>query len=172
MNNIFNLIDEMESYFDTCKKVPISNKLMVDIEVIYEFMTDLRLKLPEEIKRAERIVDEKEKILLEAKYEANNVEKQAEGRVSQLVNQHEIVQKAYEEAEKVVKEAKNTSKEMKLGAYEYVDELIAQLEVAIKDTFHQTNLHYSKFEEYMQKQLQALEVNRQELENRKTGKKR
>jgi len=172
VNNIFNLIDEMEGYFDTCKKVPISNKLMVDIEVIYEFMTDLRLKLPEEIKKAERVLDEKEKILLEASQAANSAEKDAELRVTKLINDHEIVQKAYVEAEVVMGEAKNTAKEMKLGAYEYVDELIAQLEVAVKDTLQESNQHYEKFEEYMKRQLVALENNRQELQVRRNGKKR
>jgi vacuolar-type H+-ATPase subunit E/Vma4 len=171
MNNILNLIDEMENYFDTCKKVPISNKLMVDIEVIYEFMTDIRLKLPEEIKRAERIVEEKEKILLEAKKSANNVEREAEARVYQLINEHEIMKQAYAEGEKIVAEAKNTSREMKLGAYEYVDELLSQLEAAVKDTLEQSSTHYSRFEEYMTHQIESLEANKNELAHRKTGKK-
>lgn len=171
-NNILNLIDEMESYFDTCKKVPISNKLMVDIEVIYEFMTDLRLKLPEEIKRAERIIEEKEKIIYEASQAATTAEKEAEARVAKLVNEHEIVQKAYQEAEIVVNEAKNTAREMKLGAYEYVDELISQLEAAVRDTLQETNNQFSRLDEYMQRQLAALENNRQELQQRKNGKKR
>lgn len=172
MNNIFNLIDEMEGYFDTCKKVPISNKLMVDIEVIYEFMTDLRLKLPEEIKKAERVLDERDKILSEASQAATHAEKDAEMRVAKLVNDHEIVQKAYVEAEAVMEEAKNTAKELKLGAYEYVDELIAQLESAVKDTLNQSHQHFEKFEEYMKRQLNSLENNRQELQVRRNGKKR
>lgn len=170
MNNIFNLIDEMENYFDTCKKVPITNKLMVDVEIIYEFMTDLRVKLPEEIKRAERIVNEKEKIIYDAKHMAQNVEKEAEGKVSSLVNDHEIKRHAEEAAEKIIYDAKNTANEIKLGAYEYVDELIAQLEVAVKDTLENSSSHYSRFEGYMTKQLAALEVNRQELIDRRSGK--
>jgi len=170
MNNIFNLIDEMENYFDTCKKMPITNKLMVDMEVIYEFMTDLRLKLPEEIKRAERIVNEKEKIIYEAKHAAQNAEKEAEGRVHQLINNHEIMQQAHLEAERVVSDAKSTAAEIKYGAYEYIDELIAQLELAVKDTYDQTNTHYKRFETYMNKQIEALEINRQELDDRRNGK--
>lgn len=172
MNNIFNLIDEMESYFDSCKKVPITNKLMVDIEVIYEFMTDLRLKLPDEIKKAERVLDEREKIMYEATQAVTNAEREAETKVAKLVNEHEIVQKAYKEAEVVVNEAKNTAKEMKLGAYEYVDELIAQVETAIQDTLRDTNSHYAKLDEYMKKQVNLLEGNRQELQIRRNGKKR
>jgi len=172
MSNIFNIIDEMESYFDTCKKVPFSNKISVDIEVIYEFMTDLRMKLPEEIKKAERIIEEKEKIIYEAKESANNLEKEMETHISKMVNEHEIMQKAYKEAEVVLAEAKNTSRELKLGAYEYVDELIAQLQVAVQDTLSETHSHFEKYEEYLAKQLDVLEKNRQELLERKNGKKR
>jgi hypothetical protein len=169
MNNIFNLIDEMENYFDTCKKMPITNKLMVDMEVIYEFMTDLRLKLPEEIKRAERIVNEKEKIIYEAKHAAQNAEKEAESKVHELINNHEIMQQARFEAERIVVDAKSTAGEIKLGAYEYIDEIIGQLELAVKDTFEQTHSHYTRFETYMGKQLEALDINRKELEDRKKG---
>ena len=170
MNNIFNLVDEMESYFDTCKKVLISNKLMVDMEVIYEFMTDLRLKLPEEIKRAERIIEEKDRILLEAKSTANNVEKEAESRLEKLVNEHEIVKKAYEESEKILAEAKNTAREMKLGAYEYVDEIISNLESAVNETINQCDQTYNRYSEYMKKQLEVLSDNRRDLEMRRNGK--
>lgn len=168
MNNIHNLIDEMESYFDTCGKVPISGKLMVDMDVIYEFLTDLRLKLPEEIKRAERIINEKEKIIYEAKHAAQSAEKEAEGKVYELINDHEITQQARVEAERMIADAKSTADEIKYGAYEYIDEIIAQLEVAVKDTYEQTNTHYKRFEMYMNKQLEALETNREELERKRT----
>ncbi len=48
--------DEMESYFEECKKMPFSNKVIVDMEVVYEFLTDIRLRLPEELKRSQKIV--------------------------------------------------------------------------------------------------------------------
>lgn len=172
MNNIFNLIDEMESYFDTCKKVPISNKLMVDIEIIYEFMSDLRLKLPEEIKRAERIVEDRDKIIKEANQSAVQAQKEAQLRVEQLVNEHEIIQKALVEAEQIVEESKSTAQEIKASAYEYVDELIVQLESAVRETLEDTNQQYQRYEDYMRRQMTALEQNRQELNVRKTGKKR
>ncbi len=172
MNNIFNLIDEMESYFDTCKKVPISNKLMVDIEIIYEFMSDLRVKLPEEIKRAERIVEDRDKIIKEANQSAVQAQKEAQLRVEQLVNEHEIIQKALVEAEQIVEESKSTAQEIKASAYEYVDELIVQLESAVRETLEDTNQQYQRYEDYMRRQMTALEQNRQELNVRKTGKKR
>lgn len=167
MSDVFNLIDEMEVYFEQCKNMPFSNKIIVDIDVIYEFMTDLRLKLPQEIKQSQRLLEEKEKIMFDAQRNAENIEKETEDRVMQLVNEHEIMQQAYIEAEKVLSEAKNTAREMKLGAYEYVDEMIAQIEVAVRDTLIKTNDYYEKFGTYMENQLQVLEENRKQLQERK-----
>jgi vacuolar-type H+-ATPase subunit H len=167
MNSVFNLIDEMEGYFEQCKSMPFSNKIMVDIDVIYEFMTDLRLKLPQEIKQSQRVIEQKEKIMFDAQRNADNIEKETEDRMMKLVNEHEIMQKAYKEAEKVVGEAKNTAREMKLGAYEYVDEMISQIEVAVRDTLGKTNDHIEKFGTYMEGQLQILEDNRRQLQDRK-----
>ena len=167
MDSVYDLIDEMEVYFEQCKSMPFSNKIIVDIDVIYEFMTDLRLKLPQEIKQSQRLLEEKEKIMVDAQRSAESIEKQTEDRVMKLVNDHEIMQQAYKEAEKVIGEAKNTAREMKLGAYDYVEEMISQIELAVKDTLTQTNDVYNKFGSYMEKQLHVLEENRKQITDRK-----
>lgn len=167
MSDVFNLIDDMEGYFEECKSVPFSNKIVVDMEVIYEFITDLRLKLPEEIKRSQRILEEKERIILEARREAKNAESMATTRVNELVNNHEITLKAEDRAEELLFSANETAKEIKIGAYEYVEELVAQIELAMKDTVEQTSVHYAKFEEYVDQQIKVMSSNREELRTSK-----
>lgn len=164
MSDVFNLIDEMEGYFEECKSVPFSNKIVVDMEVMYEFMTDIRLKLPEEIKRSQRILDEKERIIAEARSEADQAETRAASRVDELVNDHEISRKAEQKANGTIAIAEQTAKEIKLGAYDYVEELVEQVENAMKDTVEQTNLHYSKFEHYIEQQIQTMMSNKEELQ--------
>jgi hypothetical protein len=165
------LINEMEDYFESCSKVPFSNKIMVNPEVIYELMTDMRLKLPEEIKRCQRIISEKDKIILDAKKNAENVEKETENKMLELINEHEIMQQAYSEAEVILAEAKNTSRELKLGAYEYADEIISKVEQITKDSLFDAHKVYEQFEEYMKHQLETLSENRQDLQDRKIKKK-
>ncbi|GMQ56912.1 hypothetical protein AN1V17_13060 [Vallitalea sediminicola] len=171
MSSIMDLINEMEDYFESCSKVPFSNKIMVNPEVIYELMTDMRLKLPEEIKRCQRVISEKEKIILDAKKSAENVEKETENKMMELINEHEIMQQAYSEAEIILTEAKNTSRELKLGAYEYADEIIGKIEESTKETLFETHKVYEQLEEFMKIQLETLIENRQDLQNRKVKKK-
>ena len=164
MSDVLNLIDEMEGYFEECKTMPFSNKVIVDMEVMYEFMTDLRLKLPEEIKRSQRILEEKERIVDEARQEAQVAEAKAEARVSELVDDHVISQKAREEADALLAKAEFTANEIKAGAYEYVEEIVQQVEVAMSDTLEQANSHYAKFENYLSQQIKVMVNNREELE--------
>lgn len=163
MSDVLNLIDEMEGYFEECKTMPFSNKVIVDMEVMYEFMTDLRLKLPEEIKRSQRILDEKERIVDEARQEAQVAENRASARVAELVDDHVITRKAQEKADEIMAKATYTAKEIKLGAYEYVEEIIRQAELAMSDTLEQANSHYTKFENYLGQQIRVMASNREEL---------
>jgi len=169
MSDVVNLIDEMEGYFEECKTVPFSSsKLIVDEVALYEFLTDLRLKLPEEIKRAQRILDEKERIILDAREEAKEAESKAAARVESLVNEHKISQQAEVRAEEIIGEAKALAKEIKISAYDYVEDLVEQIETAMHDTIEQANNHYSKFEDYMIEQIKVMESNRNELKSGRT----
>lgn len=167
MSDVLNLIDEMEGYFEECKTMPFSNKVIVDMEVMYEFMTDLRLKLPEEIKRSQRILDEKERIVDEARQEAQVAESKAEARVAELVDDHVISRKAKEDADELISKAEYTANEIKAGAYEYVEEIVQQVELAMSDTLEQANHHYAKFENYLSQQVKVMARNREELKTSK-----
>ncbi len=163
MSDVLNLIDEMEGYFEECKTMPFSNKVIVDMEVMYEFMTDLRLKLPEEIKRSQRILEEKDRIVEEARQEAQVAESRAEARVAELVDDHVISRKAKEQADELIAKASYTANEIKAGAYEYVEEIVQQVELAMSDTLEQANHHYAKFENYLSQQIKVMAGNREEL---------
>ncbi|QUI22937.1 ATPase [Vallitalea pronyensis] len=171
MSSIMDLINEMEDYFESCNKVPFSSKIMVNPEVIYELITDMRLKIPEEIKRCQRVLDEKDKIIMEAKQHALNVEKETENKMLEMVNEHEIMQQAYSEAETILTEAKNTSRELKLGAYEYADEILVKIEEAARATMIETQSAYQQMEAFMNGQVEMLLNNRQDLQDRKVKRK-
>ncbi len=163
MSDVLNLVDEMEGYFEECKTVPFSNKVVVDMEVMYEFMTDLRLKLPEEIKRSQRILEEKERIIEDARTEAANAEALAAARVDELVDENIISKKAQIKADELISNAHHTAEEIKLGAFEYAEEIVEQIELAMKDTLEQAAHHYSKFDNYLAQQVRVMQSNREEL---------
>lgn len=167
MNDVFKLVDEMESYFEECKKMPFSNKVVVDMEIVYEFLTDIRLRLPEELKRSQKIVDEREKIIRDAVAEADAMRKQVESVVSSQVDEHEISKQAYEKADAILARARTAESEMILSAYDYVDEVVGQIQAALVDTMIKTEEHFSKLDDYVKQQVKMFDDNREELEKRR-----
>ena len=70
---VFTLLDNLEDLIENSKKVPLSNKIMVEQKEVLNLIKDIRNKLPEELKVAKFVRQERERILAEAKKEANDI---------------------------------------------------------------------------------------------------
>ena len=102
-SRIEQLIDEIEEYIDNCKYQPLSNtKIIVNKEEIDELLRELRMKTPEEIKRYQKIISNKEAILNDAREKAQSLINEATEQTTELINEHEIMQQAYAQANEVV----------------------------------------------------------------------
>lgn len=95
-SKIEQLIDEIEDYIDNCKFKALSNtQIIVNKEEIDELLRELRLKTPEEIKRYQKIISNKEAILNDAREKASALINEATLQTNELINEHEIMQQAY-----------------------------------------------------------------------------
>lgn len=105
-SRIEQLIDEIEEYIDSCKPKFMSNtEIVVNKEEIDELLRELRMKTPEEIKRYQKIISNKEAILNDARAKAEALINDATEHTNELVSEHEIMQQAYARADQVVKMA-------------------------------------------------------------------
>ncbi|AGC67790.1 H+-ATPase subunit H [Thermoclostridium stercorarium subsp. stercorarium DSM 8532] len=125
---ILTLLDALEDAIENAVSVPFSGKCMVDRNEILEIIQDIRLKLPDDLKQAKWISKERSRILAEAQQEADNIIKNAESRISALVNEHEISRKAQEQAETIINNAKKNAREIRLGTREYADSILGKVE--------------------------------------------
>ena len=106
-SRIEQLIDEIEDFIDNCKYQPLSNtKIIVNKEEIDELLRELRMKTPDEIKRYQKIISNKEAILNDARQKAETLINEATIHTNELINEHEIMQQAYAQANEVVSMAK------------------------------------------------------------------
>ena len=106
MSRIEQLIGEIEEYIDSCKFQPLSNtKILVNKEELEELLVELRLRIPDEIKKYQKIISNQDAILNEARAQADAMVAEATAQTNELVNEHEIMQKAYAEANRVVEDA-------------------------------------------------------------------
>ncbi|MDI6692972.1 MAG: ATPase [Anaerosomatales bacterium] len=127
--DILALIDRIEEILEEGRNVPLSTKRMVDPEKIYEIIDEIRANFPDELKQARWIVKERQEMLEEAEKEANRILEEARERAAAIASEQEIVKLAEQQAAEILDNARAKEREIRLGAEDYADEMLANLEV-------------------------------------------
>ncbi len=130
---LLNLIDEVEDIVEAGTSLPLTNKVMINKEELLEIIKEIRIKLPDEIKQAAWIKEERQRILDEAQKSATTMIDEAETRLEELVDNEEVVRVAKESAEEILRRAELSAEEIKRGALEYADELLYDTQERFKD---------------------------------------
>ncbi|MCF8010664.1 MAG: ATPase [Clostridiales bacterium] len=125
---LFNMLNELEELIDNCPRVPMTNKVLVDEEQLLDHLDRVRTSLPEEVRQAKWIVEEREKMLADAKEEAQRVVKDAKEEMQSRVEESEIVKQAQELSDEQQKQAEEVAAEIKRGAHQYADDILGGLE--------------------------------------------
>ena len=174
-SRIEQLIDEIEAYIDSCKYQPFSNsKIVVEKEEIDELLRELRMKTPDEIKRYQKIISNKEAILNDARAKAEALINEATIHANELINEHEIMQQAYAQANEVVTMATRQAQEildnatmeanqMRMAAMQYTDDMLASIEALLAQTMGTTKSNYESFIASLTNYSDIVNANRIEL---------
>ncbi len=163
MENIMELFGRLEDTVDDATKVPFTENVMVNGKELLDLIMDIKLKFPDAIKHAEWVIQERNKILMDARKEAEGKLKESERYANRLVDENEVTRRAYEQAEKIVESAKQAEREMKLGALEYADSILVKVEEGLKQTMERFHEQFLSIEETYSVFLQQISKNRQEL---------
>ncbi len=127
--DIMALIDRIEEIVDNAKGVPFTQQKMIDDNAVYEIVDEIRAQYPDELKQARWIVKERQEMLEEAEKEANRILEEARERAQALANEQEVVRLAESQAADILDKARQQEREIRLGAEDYADEMLANLEV-------------------------------------------
>ncbi|CAB4863886.1 MAG: ATPase [Actinomycetes bacterium] len=122
------LIDKLDDLVHNAKQVPLTDQVRVDKEEIYDLLDQMRATIPEEIKQARWIVKERQEMLAEAKREAERILTEARERQDQLIAEQEVTREAERAAEDIVEDARAREREIRLGAEDYADDVLHNLE--------------------------------------------
>ncbi|HIU48679.1 MAG TPA: ATPase [Candidatus Avimonoglobus intestinipullorum] len=125
---IMEIIDMMEETIDKAPTVPLSGKILVDKEDLLDYIQEMRLVFPDEVKEAKWIKDERQRLLSEAESRADAMVKNAEEKMIQLVDENEITRQAYEQANQLVTDAQNQAVSIKTDVDQYADDILGDVE--------------------------------------------
>jgi len=130
---IFTLLETLEEALEKSKTIPFSGKSLVDKEEFLDIIKEIRIKLPDELKQAKWVKEERARILVEANKEAEDIVKEAENRIISMIDEHEITRKAYEQKAQIIETANEMSREISKGTKDYADNLLEKIEVVLED---------------------------------------
>ena len=133
------LLEELEEKMEGAPSVPFSGKALIDREDILEIIKEIRIQLPDEMKQAKWIKEERTKILSDAQEESERLLNKAHADMNQmmsdahaqamaLVDQSEILKLARKKADELINESVEKSDEIKTGSFCYADEILENLE--------------------------------------------
>ncbi len=122
------LVDRLEELVMEGRAIPFSRRVVVDEERFLDLVDQMRVSIPDEIKKAKRIQQERERIIAQANEEAGRIVSLAQEGASNLVSDHEIVSAAEARVAVILERAQNEAKQIRKDADDYVIEVLSQLE--------------------------------------------
>ncbi|MDO5725946.1 MAG: ATPase [Tissierellia bacterium] len=137
--DVLRLIDELEEKIETASNVPFSGKIMLEKDNILDIVQQLRLGLPDEIKQAAWIKDERDRIINEAETTAKEKITHAEEKAAKLLDENEIVIMAEEKAKSIIDIANSESTAIKEGARDYADDILKNTQENLSEVIRMLN---------------------------------
>ena len=122
------LIDTLDDLVHNAKPIPLTDRVRVDKEGIYDLLDQIRATIPEEIKQARWVVKERQEMLAEATREAERMVNQAREFQERLISDEEVAKQAERAAEVIIEDARGRKREIVLGGEDYAGEILNTLE--------------------------------------------
>lgn len=175
VSKIEQLIEEIYEFVESCKMQPLSStKVVVPKDQLYDLLDELRLRTPDEIKRYQKIISNRDAILQDAQEKANNMLAEAEAQTNALIEEHQIMQQAYYQANEVVNQATEQANQMleqarkdadqiRMGALHYTGDLLSNAEDVLNASYHNAKSQYESLLNSLKGSLDVIAGNRKEL---------
>ena len=126
--DIMEIIELMEETIDKAPTVPLSGKILLDKEDIMDYIQEMRLSYPDEVKEAKWVKDERQRIISEAEGRADSMIKTAEAKMIQMIDENEITKQAQENAAQLLDSAKAESSKLITDSDQYADDVLGDVE--------------------------------------------
>ena len=118
--DILELIDRLEDLFNQSHSIPFTHSVIVDEDRMLDIIDQMRVSIPDEIKKSQQIINQREKYLAQAQEEASRITSIARERSAKAITQEEIVQEAKRAADEIIAEAELERTRIQQETDEYI----------------------------------------------------
>jgi len=126
--DILQLIDRLEELFNESKNIPLTRNVMVDEDRMLDIIDQMRIAIPEEVKKAQQLLGQRDRVLAQAQEEANRTIELARQKSDQLVTKGSVVQDAQRRADQIIAQSRVEAENIRADADDYAMNSLLQLE--------------------------------------------
>jgi hypothetical protein len=130
--SVYRVLEKLESYVQEGTWLPMGYRLLSE-ERLIEFIEKIRSSLPEEVGRAKIIAKDQERMIRAAQEKAQAIVTEATTKHQELVDDHEIVDRARTTAEIILREAEERARKVREGADQYAMQMLGELEARLSN---------------------------------------
>ncbi len=174
-SRIEQLIEDIYEFVESCRMQPLSStKVIIPKDELYDLLDELRLRTPDEIKRYQKIIANRDAIIADAEEKSEGILRQTREKAKELLNEHEIMQQAYyqanemimqasEEADRLRKEAAEEADQIRTGALVYSNDVLTEVERVLANAYETAASRYDSFINTLKSNLEIVNSNKREL---------
>lgn len=135
--DILSLVDRLEELFNESRPIPLTNNVVVDEDAMLDIIDQLRVAIPEEVKRAQKLLAERDRTLAQAQEEAKRTLQIARDKSEGLLERDSIVEAAEMRAQEIEQQAKVDADGARREVDDYVLESLTNLEMELERYLNQ-----------------------------------
>lgn len=174
-SRIEQIIEDIYDFVESCKPQVFSQaKVIVPKDELYDLLDELRLRTPDEIKRYQKIISNREALVKEAEDKAAGIIEEAKKKAEAMLNENEIMQQAYYRAnemisnataqsDQIMNSANRDAEQIRTGALSYANEMLAEIEGTLSNTYESTRSKSEMMLNAIKGNLDIIISNRREL---------
>jgi cell division septum initiation protein DivIVA len=135
--DILHLVDRLEEIFNSGTSIPITHKLMVDEDRVLEIIDQMRVSIPEEVKKAQQVLAQRDRIMAQAQEEGARTVQLAKEKADQLLGRDSMIQTAQVRAEQIMQAARIDGEAIRAEADDYTLDVLTKLESELVKSLNQ-----------------------------------
>src|SRR5947207_9083160 len=129
--DILHLVDRLEEIFNAGQPIPLMHKLVVDEDRVLDLIDQMRVSIPDEVKKAQQVLAQRDRILAQAQEEAARTVQLAKEKGDQLVSRESLMASAQAKAEQLLQVARADAEQTRAEADDYTLDVLTKLEAEL-----------------------------------------
>jgi len=130
--DILQLIDRLEELFNNSRPIPLTHSVIVDEDKFLDIIDQMRISVPEEVKKAQQVFSSKDRVMAQAQEEANRTLQLAREKADGLVDKEILVQDAQRRAGQIIDQARVEAENIKIDADQYALDSLMGLQTELE----------------------------------------